>query len=152
MNKIKKVSVVLGMLVLMLSTKLFCGEPAAYDPRSHPSLLGEYNGETKRIKATSDGRLQVSVSDERFSNKVSTYTAGILTTSGEINVDFEVTKFSFLSIGGETQITSSIGDGIIYLPDKTGNETVLDVPKGNVSFNITVPNGVIVYYLISGIK
>lgn len=189
----KKLSIFLMFLLGVSVIKLcFAGEPAVYDPRNWPSILGEYNGETKRIKATADGKLKVetsgtsdvsgstvvvqkiidslpagtnligavnswqagnwTVSDERYASKISTYTAGKLVNSGSISVDYPVNKFSFLVLGGEAQITSSIGDGVMYLADKMGNETVLDIPRQNVSFSVSLTNGATVYYVVSGIK
>lgn len=51
-------------MIMFLATILICGtayaqERAVRDPRDVPSLLGEYDGSTKRIKATSDGKLMV---------------------------------------------------------------------------------------------
>ena len=63
MNKIKYgLKIVIGLVLLGLFPIVCQAENAVYDLFNKPSLLGEYNGETKRVKCDANGRVLVAIS------------------------------------------------------------------------------------------
>lgn len=117
----KKFLLICGLIVLG-SIVLKAGEPAVYDPRNWPSILGEYNGETKRIKATSSGELKVNASGS-VDVSGSTITARDYERQISQNyVSSAITSPSSVSVSGV---------GLSWLVKVNGGSCVFNINGGN---------------------
>ena len=95
-------------------------------------------------------------SKTEFVNKISTYTAGKITSVDVSSVTpvFDVKRASFLSKGGTAEIRSSIVNDVIYIPN-------VDVWK-DITFHRIITNPIFyfqnldtsatLYYFIEGVK
>lgn len=98
----------------------------------------------------------VTVKDDRYAGKVSSWTAGKVTgvTSQTIDItDFGVNCFSFFAEGSTGIVDSNFGAGL-FLLDGVGQEPVkLDQAKSNASFYMRdLSAGATYLYFVSGIK
>jgi len=141
-------------LLLAVSFQSICfgtDETAIRDGNRVPVELGTYSDETRRIETTDEGYLIVSQED--FSTKVSTGTAGKLTASGNISVtNYFLTFYSFYSTGGTAEVLSSFKDGTTYIPDTIGLSDTLSIPEENPVFQCTLASGATLYYILTGVK
>jgi len=100
--------------------------------------------------AQSSYRIQI-VQEKYYVNKVSTFTAGALTSSSTLSVDFYLTDFSFYVVGGKATISSNFGSAIV-LPANLGFDMSLKVPVNNASFDVDLVSGATCYYYLGGVK
>lgn len=85
---------------------------------------------------------------------ISTATYGIITSTGTtvISPGYAVKKYSILSVGGLTTVTTNKTDGTLNLDDGMGFEQAFDYPvPSDMALTITVSTGV-VHYAITGVK
>lgn len=92
-------------------------------------------------------KTSVTVSDNRYSGKVSTGTAGKIFASGNISPDDEVTFISFLTEGGNAQITCTFRSGIIYIREGIPVGISIAVPVDNPTLQCTLDSGTTLYYI-----
>jgi len=85
--------------------------------------------------------------NQDYINKVSTGTAGKLIASGDVAVPGNMDGYSFYSAGGDTEITMSWKDGILYVPEGIPiAPTKLSKPVSSAIFTCTLSAGATLYY------
>lgn len=95
-----------------------------------------------------------SVSDIRYTSKISTGTAGKVLVSGNIAItNYSMETYAFYSVGGDTEITSTWTNGIIYALDGIPvNTEKLSIPVINPTFQCSLNYGTTLYYILQGVK
>jgi len=91
--------------------------------------------------------------NQDYINKVSTGTAGKLIISGDIVLTIFMDAYSFYSVGGDSQITSTFTDGAMYaLEGIPINFQKLSRPISNPTFQCTLATNTTLYYIMNGLK
>ena len=89
----------------------------------------------------------ITVVNQDYANMVSTGTSGKLIGSGNITVPGNMDGYSFYSTGGDTEMTMSWKDGILYCPEGIPiAPTKLSKPVSNAIFSCILSAGTTLYY------
>lgn len=111
----------------------------------------------RRLQPSTTGQWAIAIVDVGGSGtggmSISTATYGMIVTTGTtvITPGYDVKKYSLLSIGGLTTVTTNKTDGTLTLDDGMGFEQAFDFGVPSLSLTITVSTGV-VHYAITGVK
>jgi len=94
------------------------------------------------------------VVNQAYVNKVSTGTAGKLIISGNITITaLSIDAYSFYSVGGDSQITSTWMDGTIYALEGIPIDfKKMVIPVANPTFQCSLATNTTLYYILNGIR
>jgi len=93
------------------------------------------------------------VVDQSYVNKVSTGTAGKLIISGNIVLTIFMDAYSFYSLGGDSEITSTFMNGIMYALDGIPIDfKKLSRPISSPTFQCALAANTTLYYIINGVR
>jgi len=110
----------------------------------------------RRLQPSTTGQWAIGIVDVTGGSSggltISTATYGTLTSTGTVVITpgYGVKKFSLLSIGGLTTMTTNKTDGVLTLDDGMGFEQSFDFPV-TLSLTVNFSTGA-VYYAITGVK
>lgn len=110
-------------------------------------MIGQLDDIYNQIKTS------VTVSDSRYSNRVSTGTGGRSHVDFSITItNYEMDGFSFYSVGGDTDVTSTWTDGTIYVLEGIPMSEDISIPFENPIFQCDLEAGVTFYYFLNGVQ
>lgn len=88
-----------------------------------------------------------SITDIRYTNKISTGTSGKLLISGNITIPNSIDGYSFCSVGGDTEINANWKKGTLYCIDGIPiAPTKLSIPVASPTLNCVLNYGTTLYY------
>lgn len=143
---------VLGLLIFSLSS-----EALAVSKKPMQDIMNDvYDGNIGALVITGTAAVTFvsgstfTVTDARYEGQVSTMTAGILNTSGNIVVTGNVWGWSFSSFGGDSSYTTGKMSGTYPIPeDYTDNETGLVQPLVDPTFAFILTSGTSLQFRIN---
>lgn len=108
----------------------------------------------RRLQTSTTGQWAIGViSLDGTGASISTATYGMITSTGAtvISPSYTVKKYSLLSIGGLTTITTNKTDGTLNLDDGMSYEQAFDYGVTPLVISVNVSTGVL-HYAITGVK
>lgn len=119
--------------------------PSDFPDSTAQSSLGNIDTNTGNIY--SELNSTPSVSDIRYTNKISTGTSGKLLISGAITIPNSIDGYSFYSVGGDTEINANWKAGTLYCIDGISiAPTKLSIPVASPTLNCVLNYGTTLYY------
>jgi hypothetical protein len=115
-----------------------------------------YNASTENyetVYVATDASGSIPVVDGSYSNKVSTETAGKLSSTQTISPTMELVNWTYYSKGGQTTLKHSWGSGIVYVPADAGLSGSLPVPEDSPDIIVdSIDSGTTLYYVLNGVR
>lgn len=155
LNELKNVWITSGVISVvngvLESSGVIKNFPTDYPDSTSASAIS--NVATAIDDMTAVLKSSVPVISVDYTNKVSTGTAGKVLVSGNIAIsNWNMDIYSFYSVGGDTEITSTWMGGIIYALDGIPVAPIrLSRPVTNPTFQCSMSYGTTLYYILNGV-